>query len=101
MAGKKKLEPVLPDAQMDALTAGTKTIDEVEVLFSRLKKQMIERILGAELTSHRGYAPGEEKLAGQVWAQARRDAAPRRALRRTLHPGALTPVLTPHTQKNG
>jgi putative transposase len=63
---KKKLEPVLPDAQMDALIAGTKTIDEFEVLFSRLKKQMIERILGAELTSHLGYAPGEEKPAGQA-----------------------------------
>jgi transposase-like protein len=63
---KKKLEPVLPDAQMDALIAGTKTIDEFEVLFSRLKAQMIERILGAELTSHLGYAPGEEKPAGQA-----------------------------------
>jgi transposase-like protein len=63
---KKKSEPVLPDAQMDALIAGTKTIDEFEVLFSRLKAQMIERILGAELTSHLGYAPGEEKPAWQA-----------------------------------
>jgi putative transposase len=63
---KKKAEPVMPDAQMDALIAGTKTIDEFEVLFSRLKAQMIERILGAELTSHLGYAPGEDKPAGQA-----------------------------------
>lgn len=65
MARPKKLAPVMPDAQMDALIAGTKTIDEFEVLFSRLKKQMIERILGAELTSHLGYAPGEAKPADQ------------------------------------
>lgn len=66
MARKQKESPVIPDAQMDALIAGTTTLDEFEVLFSRLKTQMIERILGAELTHHLGYAPGEAKPADQA-----------------------------------
>jgi hypothetical protein len=45
-----------------ACIAATKTIDEVEVLFSRLKKQVIERIVSAQLTSHLGYAP-----IGSLW----------------------------------
>jgi transposase-like protein len=65
MASKKQA-PVIPDAQMDALIVGTTTLDEFEALFSRLKKQMIERILGAELTSHLGYAVGEDKPAAQA-----------------------------------
>ena len=56
MARRKK-DPEFPDAEIDALIAGTKTAADLEVLFSRLKKRMIERILGGELTSHLGYAP--------------------------------------------
>ena len=63
---RKKLDPVLPDAQMDALVAGASSIEDFEALFSRLKKQMIERMLAGELTHHLGYAPGEDKPADQA-----------------------------------
>jgi transposase-like protein len=62
---KKKQESEFPDAEIDALIEGTKTTADLEVLFSRLKKRMIERILDGELTHHLGYAAGEAKPADQ------------------------------------
>jgi putative transposase len=63
---RKKLDPVLPDAQIDALVAGASSIEEFEALFSQLKKRIIERMLAGELTQHLGYAPGDEKPADQA-----------------------------------
>jgi transposase-like protein len=40
--------------------------EQLEGVFRTLKKALVERVLGAELTSHLGYAPGEEKPEGQV-----------------------------------
>lgn len=63
---RKKVDPVLPDAQVDALIAGATTIEEFEALFSRLQKRIIERMLAGELTHHLGYAPGADKPADQT-----------------------------------
>jgi len=50
---------------LDALIGDTKTPEDLEALFRRMKKALAERILNAELTHHLGYAPGEEKPAEQ------------------------------------
>jgi putative transposase len=62
---RRKRDLVLPDAEIDALVAGAKTATDLEAVFSRLKKRIIERMLEGELTSHLGYAPGEAKPADQ------------------------------------
>jgi putative transposase len=38
----------------------------LEALFRQLKKRIVERMLGAELSHHLGYAPGEAKPANQA-----------------------------------
>jgi putative transposase len=50
---------------LDALIADVKTPADLEALFRRMKKVLVERALGAELTHHLGYAPGEPKPAAQ------------------------------------
>ena len=42
----------------------TRTPAQLEALFRQMKKRILERMLGAELKHHLGYAPGEEKPAG-------------------------------------
>ena len=54
------------DAALDALIGERRTAEEVEVLFRQMKKRIVERMLGAELSQHLGYAPGEDKPAGQA-----------------------------------
>ena len=46
---------------LDALLGSVRGGEEVEALFRDLKKAVIERALGAELTHHLGYAKGEVK----------------------------------------
>ncbi len=53
-----------PEA-LDALIGATRTPEELEALFRQMKKRIVERMLGAELTHHLGYAPGEAKPADQ------------------------------------
>ncbi|MEO7474230.1 MAG: IS256 family transposase [Gemmatimonadales bacterium] len=50
---------------MDALAADVKTPADLDALFRRMKKVLVERALGAELSHHLGYAPGEPKPEGQ------------------------------------
>ena len=54
-----------PDA-LDALIGNTKRPEDLEALFRRMKQALAERILGAELTEHLGYGPGEAKPATQA-----------------------------------
>src|ERR1041385_4721355 len=54
-----------PEA-LDALIGETRTPEQLEELFRQMKKRIVERMLGAELTHHLGYAPGEEKPASQA-----------------------------------
>ena len=66
-----------PEA-LDALIGDTKTPEEFEALFRRMKKGLAERILNAELTQHLGYAPGEAKPATQ--ANHRKGSTPKTVL---------------------
>lgn len=50
---------------LDALIGATRTAAELEALFRQMKKRIVERMLGAELSHHLGYAPGEAKPADQ------------------------------------
>jgi transposase-like protein len=50
---------------LDELLKGNKTPAEFNTLFRGLKKALVERALGGELTHHLGYAKGEEKPADQ------------------------------------
>jgi transposase-like protein len=57
-------EPELPPEALDALIGGARTPEELEARFRQMKKRIVERMLGAELTHHLGYAPGEAKPPG-------------------------------------
>jgi len=47
------------------LIGDRRTPEEFEALFRQMKKHLVERMLGAELTHHLGYAPGQDKPADQ------------------------------------
>jgi transposase-like protein len=51
-------------AQLDSLVVAPMTGAQVNDLTARLKRAIIERALGAEMSLHLGYAPGEGKPAG-------------------------------------
>ena len=59
-ASQRGAEEFDPQA-LDALIGDAKTPAEVDELFRRMKKALMERILKGELTHHLGYAPGAEK----------------------------------------
>jgi putative transposase len=63
---KRQQEPEFAEEALDALIGDTKTPEDLEALFRRMKKALAERILGAELTHHLGYGPGEAKPAEQA-----------------------------------
>jgi len=58
-------EPGFPPDALDALIGDRRSPEELEGLFRAMKKQIVERILAAELTHHLGYAAGDEKPPGQ------------------------------------
>src|SRR5689334_9329100 len=64
-ARKRRQQSEFSDEALDALIGDTKTPEDLEALFRRMKKALAERILGAELTHHLGYGPGEAKPAAQ------------------------------------
>src|SRR5687767_12282551 len=51
---------------LDELAKGLHSPEQLEGAFRALKKGLVERMLGAELTAHLGYAQGEEKPVDQV-----------------------------------
>ena len=51
---------------MDALIGEVKTGEDVDLLFRRMKKALMERILNGELTHHLGYERGEDKPEGAL-----------------------------------
>ena len=56
--------PVIPDAVLDRFAPNRPlTGEDVEAASRRFKKALIERALGAELSHHLGYAPGDRKPA--------------------------------------
>lgn len=63
---KKKVKSEFSPEALDALIGTAQSPEDVEALFRRMKKALIERALGAELSHHLGYAPGEGKPADQA-----------------------------------
>ncbi len=55
------LAPIPPEILNQIVRDGPLTAADVEMASRRFKKALIERALGAELTHHLGYAPGETK----------------------------------------
>jgi len=64
-AGEQPAAPPFTPEALDALIGDARTAEDVDVLFRQMKKALMERILGAELTQHLGYGPGESKPAAQ------------------------------------
>jgi transposase-like protein len=56
----------IPAALLDHLVKGPMTQDEVEAVCRSLKKAVIERAMGGEMTHHLGYSPGGAKPAEQA-----------------------------------
>jgi transposase-like protein len=50
---------------LDQLLGGVEKPEDLEPLFQQLKKALVERVLGAELSHHLGYEKGEPKPASQ------------------------------------
>jgi len=95
-------ESDLSDSALDALIGDTATPEELGALFRRLQKRLAERILAGELTAHLGYAPGDDKPAGQ--ANHRNGSSAKRVLTETGalpldiprdREGTFTPQLVP------
>lgn len=65
MAKSRKQSEFDPEV-LDKLLGGRRSAEEVDELFRQMKKALMERIPGGELTHHLGYARGEAKPAGEV-----------------------------------
>jgi len=55
--------PSIPKELIDQFVKGPMTAEAVAMVSAAFKKALIERVLGAELSHHLGYAPGAEKPA--------------------------------------
>jgi transposase-like protein len=55
--------PKIPEELLDQLVQGPMTAESIRDATTALKKALIERALGGELTHHLGYPPGGEKPA--------------------------------------
>lgn len=56
--------PLLPKELLDQLVTGPTTAVAVEAVMRQFKKAFIECALGAEMTHHLGYEPGDAKPEG-------------------------------------
>ena len=65
-AAQPTAEPKIPKELLDQLVTGPITQGEFESIFRSLKKAIIERAMGAEMSEHLGYKHGEPKPAGQT-----------------------------------
>jgi transposase-like protein len=63
-AADKVTHPAIPVELLEELIPGPVTPAQLEDVFQRFKKALIERALGAELSQHLGYATGQAKPAG-------------------------------------
>src|ERR1043166_5229056 len=62
------------NAALDAMLGDARTPEEVEALFRRMRKGLVERVLAAELTHDLGYEKGDPQPAGQSESSERHDA---------------------------
>lgn len=53
-------EAAIPPELLDRIVTGPMTQDQVEAVFRKLKKAIVEKALGAELTQHLRYPKGEK-----------------------------------------
>ena len=60
------LLPPIPAELLQKLIPGPVTAGQLEDIFQRFKKAFIQQALGAEMSHHLGYAPGEGKPEGVV-----------------------------------
>ena len=58
--------PRIPAKLLEQLIPGPVTPGQLEDIFQQFKKAFIERALGAEMSHHLGYAPGQAKPDGAV-----------------------------------
>jgi putative transposase len=63
-AADKAALPRIPAELLEQLIPGPVTPEQFEDIFQRFKKAFMERALGAEMSQHLGYKPGETKPAG-------------------------------------
>jgi transposase-like protein len=61
IAARTAALPKIPKDILDQLVTGPMSAAEVNGLTMALKKALVERALGAELSHHLGYAPGAER----------------------------------------
>jgi len=61
IAARTAALPKIPKAILDQLVTGPMSAAEVNGMTMALKKALVERALGAELSHHLGYAPGTER----------------------------------------
>jgi putative transposase len=66
MTKQPKMLPEFRPEDLDQLLGGVEKPEDLEPLFQQLKKALVERALGAELSHHLGYAKGELKPDGQA-----------------------------------
>jgi putative transposase len=64
--GAPTTELQVPEELLDQLVKGPMSQDELESMFRSLKKAVIERAMGAEMSDHLGYRQGESKPEGQT-----------------------------------
>ena len=63
-AADQAAQPQIPTDFLDQLVTGPMTAGQVQGLFDQFKKALLERALGAEMSHHLGYAPGQTKPEG-------------------------------------
>ncbi|WP_184304935.1 IS256 family transposase, partial [Roseateles oligotrophus] len=56
----------MPAELLDQLVTGPMTPEQMQGLFDQMKKALFERALGAEMSHHLGYAPGQVKPLGSA-----------------------------------
>ncbi len=56
----------VPEELLDQLVKGPMSQDGLESMFRSLKKAVIERAMGAEMSDHLGYRQGESKPDGRT-----------------------------------
>ena len=54
----------IPAELLDQLVTGPMSAGQVQGLFDQFKKALLERCLGAEMSHHLGYAPGQLRPEG-------------------------------------
>ena len=65
-AADKAAMPRIPAELLAQLIPGPVTPGQFEDIFQQFKRAFIERALGAEMSHHLGYAPGQAKPHGAV-----------------------------------